>query len=249
MTNFKDCSVPSLCFAYFVAVFGHGHLCSDGSTLESVVVAVFPLPRLIRQPLCERSPLFRLVVNCHSGQSSGHITAGPWVKGNRHFTQFNIFFFFYLQNWYHIEASEGGDRCGGGRVWNDKLSIGFPYVPLSSGKNPCCYGNTLRTIKQARRINFLLWALCCHPQSLVLAWCLEPAMGEDPLQLGSGLWDLTALLNPCFSLGETRLPLPKHTGYFLWESLCRADSEGLRKCEMLYIAFISTYQNKWKHLI
>lgn len=59
-------------------------------------------------------------------------------------------------------------------------------------------------------------------------------MGEDPLQLGSGLWDLTALLNPCFSLGETRLPLPKHTGYFLWESWCRADSEGLRKCEMLY---------------
>lgn len=95
MTNFKDCSVPSLCFAYFVAVFGHGHLCSDGSTLESVVVAVFPLPRLIRQPLCEQSPLFRLVVNCHSGQSSGHITAGPWVKGNRHFTQFNIFFFFF----------------------------------------------------------------------------------------------------------------------------------------------------------
>lgn len=182
-TNCKDCSVSSLGVAYFLAIFGHSHVCSGGSTLESDVVAVFPLPCVIQQPLWEQFCLCRLVLNCNSSQSSGHITARPWVWKSDHFTQFNIFYFTYRIG--TILRPPGGEEgCGGGRVWNDKLSIGFPYVLLSSGRNSCCYGNTLRTIKQARRKNFLFWALCCHPLSLV------PVTGEDPFSsaLGSGAW-------------------------------------------------------------
>lgn len=124
----------------------------------------------------------------------------------------------------------------GVRAWNDKLSIGFPYVLLSSEESLCCYGNTLRTAKQARRINFLLADLCCCPQSLVLAWCVEPAIGEDPLQLSSGFfpgWKEAGT-------SQTYRVVP------LWILLLCL---GLSKCEMLCTAFISTYQNKWKHLI
>ena len=183
MTNFKDCSVLSLCIAYFVATFGRSNICSGGSTLESDAVAVFPLPCVIQQPLWEQFCLCRLVLNCNSSQSSGHITARPWVWESDHFTQFNIFYFTYRTG--TILRPPGGEGgCGGGRVWDDKLSIGFPYVLPSSGKNSCCYGNTRGTIKQARRINFPLWALCCHPPSLV------PVIGEDPSgpALGSGAW-------------------------------------------------------------
>lgn len=135
---------------------------------DADTVAARLLPRLL-QPLREQF-LFGMLVGQSKLQSKLR-THHCWSVGlgSRRILQFNNFFF-NLQNWYPGR----GDGCGGGRVWNDKLSIGFPYVLLCSGKNPRCYGNTLRTIKQARRTHFLLWALCCHPQSLVLMRCLEP---------------------------------------------------------------------------
>lgn len=166
MTNFRDGFVPSLCLAYFVAVFGHSHLCSGGPGCRhggrtSPSMAVTTIAWTISS--WDVSGSIKTPVKA---QDTSLLVHGSGEQAHPSIQQF----FFNLQNWYPGR----GDGCGGGRVWNDKLSIGFPYVLLCSGKNPRCYGNTLRTIKQARRTHFLLWALCCHPQSLVLMRCLEP---------------------------------------------------------------------------